>query len=220
MHKLAFLDMVGSLEIEAVFIQQCVPDFRNLTLGSFLLHLLLLLPFHICHIFLCMISWFTFANGLILYAAIGTSTLTALDVSLLGLLRCNAGTYFSLVFAFSDFYGWHFLVYLGLHAPTSAYFTIQIAFGWTNSLSKLMMLGLIGEAIVGTLFLHLYAAYFTAYIHRGGKMLLQFNAVTSLKRNVLLLPRTQLLTWIHLQRLWVRHNLAQNMRFDSYFENK
>lgn len=40
----------------AVFIQQCVPDFRNLTLGSFLLHLLLLLPFHICHIFLCMIS--------------------------------------------------------------------------------------------------------------------------------------------------------------------
>ena len=228
----------------ATLFQQCAHS--NLTLGTFLYMpclFLLLLPLHLLHILFYALFWFSFAHGLILYAALGTSTLSALylffgrhhrqlekafnawtkrqkpkrlgsfheaELHLLWLLRHNAATLFRLVFAFSHFYGRHFLVYLSLHAPTSAYFAVQITFGRVSGFSFLVMLGLVGEAAVGTLFLHLYAAHFTAFIHRSGRLLLRFSAQNSLDHCegggavMVLSTRTRLLVLLHAQRLHVR----------------
>ncbi|KAH9393601.1 hypothetical protein TYRP_021737 [Tyrophagus putrescentiae] len=154
----------------ATLFQQCAHS--NLTLGTFLYMpclFLLLLPLHLLHILFYALFWFSFAHGLILYAALGTSTLSALylffgrhhrqlekafnawtkrqkpkrsgsfqeaELHLLWLLRHNAATLFRLP-----------------ARPTSAYFAVQITFDGKR-LSFLVMLGLVGEAAVGTLFLH------------------------------------------------------------------
>ena len=198
------------------------------------------LPFHLFHIFLNFVLWYTFAHGLILLAVIGTLTITALyflfwqnyiylkkalkmvDISrkrklstnatfkrnsyLIQLLRRNVA-HFCLVFAFDAYYGWHFLVYLGLHMPTSAYFVVQILFNWNNqsSLSLLAMIGLSGEAFTGTLFIHLYCAHFSTYIHRAGKWLIAYTATNS-GLNALdnAAVRDRFLMWTHINRLVVK----------------
>ena len=210
--------------------------------------LLLLLTTFLFHAALNYLSWFSFAHGLILFAMIGTNTLTAIyllfaehyaclakilaamnkaipifknkkmaskrEAQLVGLLRHNADL-FNFVFAGTAFYGWNFLLYMALHVPIAAIFSMEVLFDRHESadssssssafgLSQIVMVSIVCEAVVGTFLIHLYCAYYSKYLHRGGRMLLKWCG-TNDSSVVDLSPRTQILVWVHLQRLWVRN---------------
>ena len=182
-------------------------DVKNLLL------FLLLLAIIIFHASLNALYWFSFAHGLILFAVIGTATLTAdyllfaehysalkkalaamnrpskknlakREAQLCGLLRQNAAL-FRFVFAGSAFYGGNFLLYMILHVPIAAVFSMEVLFkkhqsansnsGSSFGLSQIFMTGNVSEAGIGTFLIHLYCAYFFKYLHRSGQMLLKFS---------------------------------------------
>ncbi|KAH9390929.1 hypothetical protein TYRP_006518 [Tyrophagus putrescentiae] len=136
----------------------------------------------------------------------------AMEAQLCGLLRQNAAL-FRFVFAGSAFYGGNFLLYMILHVPIAAVFSMEVLFNKHQSansssgsgsifgLSQIFMTGNVSEAGIGTFLIHLYCAYFSKYHHRNGQMLLKFSGT---KRGVELSPQTQIFVWVHTQRLWVR----------------
>ena len=127
-----------------------------------------------------------------------------------GLLRQNAAL-FRFVFAGSAFYGGNFLLYMILHVPIAAVFSMEVLFkkhqsansnsGSSFGLSQIFMTGNVSEAGIGTFLIHLYCAYFFKYLHRSGQMLLKFSGT---RRGVELSLQTQIFVWVHTQRLWVR----------------
>ncbi|KAH9397300.1 hypothetical protein TYRP_003610 [Tyrophagus putrescentiae] len=210
---------------------------------SWILFFLLLAVF-LFHVALNYVYWFSFAHGLILFAVIGTTTLTAIyllfaehyaclwkalaamakpssspkirakkEAQLCGLLRQNAAL-FHFVFSGTLFYGANFLIYMGLHVPIAAIFSVEVLFDKHQSvdrsrafsLSQIVMVGIVCEAVVGTFLIHLYCAYFSKYLHRGGRMLLRFSGTSNNNGSSAdLSSQTQIFIWVHLQRLWVRN---------------
>ena len=116
---------------------------------------------------------------------------------------------FCLVFHFDRFIGPQLVIYLSSHMPISALFVMEILVGGNIKnkavcqppVTQFIKLGLVLEALVGSLLLHLIMANFSSHIHRGGKLLMDFSARLRRKRLTL---RSRLLIWGHAQRLWVR----------------
>lgn len=127
-------------------------------------------------------------------------------------LESNA-TNFCVVFLFDRFISLQLLIYLSLHMPMSALFVMEILVGENGNnkavsqlpMTRFIKIGLVLEAIVGSLVLHLRMAHFSSYIHQGGKMLMNFSAHFRCER---LSVRSRLLIWRHAQRLWVRREFG------------
>lgn len=117
---------------------------------------------------------------------------------------------FGLVFLIDDFFGLLFTVYMFLHMPLTAYFIMRMLFSQVGMLSFLAMIGIVVEACLGSLFLHLCLAFFCDYIHRGGAMLLRYSAASTSassgsSRGQKMSVRDRLLLLSHIHRLVVRN---------------
>ncbi|KAH9407855.1 hypothetical protein TYRP_011500 [Tyrophagus putrescentiae] len=204
-------------------------------------------------------EWKLLAHGIILFAVIGTTALTAIflvfaehyaclakaltavmssnsknknkfskkqaqkeeEAQLVGLLRQNAGLFHQLVFEGIVFYSGNFFLYMVLHVPIAAIFSMEVLFnrhqtgvdinegssssGGAVGFSRAVMGGIVCEAVVGTFLIHLYCAYYSRYLHRGGRMLVKWCGTNGNGNAVNLSPRAQILVWLHLQRLVVRN---------------
>ncbi|KAH9402293.1 hypothetical protein TYRP_016351 [Tyrophagus putrescentiae] len=174
------------------------------------------------HLFLNFALWYSFAHALIFLGVYGITTLVYVYLrfminfaelrrtlthfsschrDLTCILRENIRL-FEIVFIGDRYFGKLFLLYLLLHLPISAYFLMEIFLGKVVGIARFAFIGLIMEAFVGSLGLHVATAHFSGYIHRGGKMLLNFNAKHNHGSKLMPLRR-RLLIWRHINRLWV-----------------
>lgn len=122
---------------------------------------------------------------------------------LVGVLQENL-VHFRLVFLIDNFYRLHATTYIGLHVPLAAFFLMQLLFRKVTLTPWLVMTGIALESFIGCLLVHIYMAFFSGYIHRSGKMLLQFSAATSGSGVVRLTFKERLLISSHICRLVVR----------------
>ena len=174
------------------------------------------------HLFLNFALWYSFAHALIFLGVYGITTLVYVYLrfminfaelrrtlthfsschrDLTCILRENIRL-FEIVFIGDRYFGKLFLLYLLLHLPISAYFLMEIFLGKVVGIARFAFIGLIIEAFVGSIGLHVATAHFSGYIHRGGKMLLNFNAKHNHGSKLMPLRR-RLLIWRHINRLWV-----------------
>ncbi len=217
-----------------------------LTKNALLTFFPLLLCFHLFHLFLVYIAWYTFAHALILIASYGTccfvyaflcfqqnyqtlkktlsralkfvfrSKINKAKVTRLGYVEAaleSNSAHFRLVFLFDRFIGPQLVIYLSSHMPISALFVMEILVGGYGNnravcqppMTRFIKLCLVLEAFVGSLLLHLIMANFSNYIHKGGKLLMDFSARFRCERLTL---GSRLIIWRHAQRLWVRRKFG------------
>lgn len=190
---------------------------------------LLLLPIFLFHLLLFFLLWFSAGYIFVFMATFGfvslLYTLTFFQQNYIQLKRalklvnrhhfnfCSClylrktlqqNLHFFLTLFIGDaFFGPLFTVYLACNVPISSHFIIQLALNKVFGIVRLMMIGQAMEAFLGGLVCHFGLAFISSFAHKGGKLLLSFNAKGSIQ-NRKLPVNIKFHLFAHIQRLAVQ----------------
>ena len=233
--------ITSTMQIFIVFMDLCLLVFVSvfgiaLTKSDFLfesvVNFFFLFPVLLFHLVLNLVFWISFGHTfcfIAIYAQVGLVFLHLifkqnhghLESALRNVYRRPAKVVaamqenlhiFGIFFYGNAFFGPILLVYLALNMPCSSYLIMEIVFGFIQGVMLFVTLGMIGQALLGSLGTHLYAAFISNYVHKSGKLLLSFmgrqNHLNDTDKRVPVMLKIKLSS--HISRLVVRRKYGIN----------